>query len=564
MNIVLLTKSKFKEKELRKSLKGYGFNIFTYPYSEKLYVKKAEEILDELNIKNSYFIREETCLLRDGDEIVNTLEHLDTLIHKSHLLVFYCDKGINFTIKEYEAKVKGFIDLNKRQYDSSNIYDWDDIFVCLKNMKTYFEMKDSFYNKFSARQIVLSDFLSDMVFFDKKVDLKFNPFNQGNVVEFDSKIYDFINNNKYLSYYKKSNILNPLMNNLLKSGIFTRSSVNKKQRNYWYPSLNAGLPLVPKKDEIHEVTFMFHDLMHHLIPDLIMDGSFDSDSKEAYVIYRMMSESFTIVLADMIFIDLLAKDNINYDWNKRKIYPVYKDMNIENLTLEKLKEILWANVNFALMGNYELLNKLSSKESLSSYYQKYEPFFIEDYRWTMNNFDNMAKNKHNIKSWYKFNENLFDKESTLEYFTLKTKKCSNYSDKVRIIFEEIFSRFSDLINSNIEIVNYEKSTSEAFKRYMLGQSLIFFNYNNFRESEVFSKLIKDYIENKDILFKADINKIRTFFNLYLSKMNYNNVLSKNDESTYKEIVPFFDAFYVFYEKKLSYSSIKFLVDENFN
>ena len=98
-----------------------------------------------------------------------------------------------------------------------------------------------------------------------------------------SILFEVFENNKYISLHKKSDILTPLMNFVLKNGIFTRSSLNKKQRNYWYPYLNAGLPLVPKKDEVHEVTFMFHDLMHHLIPDLILDGNFDSNNKETYI-----------------------------------------------------------------------------------------------------------------------------------------------------------------------------------------------------------------------------------------------------------------------------------------
>ncbi len=64
-----------------------------------------------------------------------------------------------------------------------------------------------------------------------------------------------------------------ILNRVLDEGIFFRSPKNRRQANYWLPGLNAGLPLVEKKDEIHEITFMAHDMCHFAIKDLVFIGN---------------------------------------------------------------------------------------------------------------------------------------------------------------------------------------------------------------------------------------------------------------------------------------------------
>lgn len=36
----------------------------------------------------------------------------------------------------------------------------------------------------------------------------------------------------------------------------------QREKNYWWPGLNAGLPLTAKRDAVHEATFMAHDFGH--------------------------------------------------------------------------------------------------------------------------------------------------------------------------------------------------------------------------------------------------------------------------------------------------------------
>ena len=466
MNIVLLTKNSFKSKEIKKIISGYGLKLQIFSDYKDL---SNLQIVEKLKLEDCVLIREKTQLINKETEQKATLEQLEVVEHLSLLETTFFSKGKS-TNKKYKASVDGFIDLTKRS-DDPNIYNWDDIFVSLKTMKSYYEMRNT-SGKFSARSIVFSRLLTDITKFEKKKDLNFNPFNQKSVIDFSGKIYDLIENNKYMKSHKNSSILSSLMNKVKNNGLFTRSSLDKKQRNYWYPALNAGLPLVSKKDEIHEITFMFHDLMHHLIPDLIHTGNSSELHKEAYVIHRMLSESFTIVLADMIFIDELAKDDNEYDFDKRKIYPLYKSMNIKELTIDKLKEIVWSNVNFALLGNEELLRKKASKEATDNYVNKFKKFFIEDYRWTINNFNNMDSNKDTMKKWFNFNKDKISKDGTIDYYAKLINSEMTYENKVAVIFDKVWQVVESAIVENNDLEK-EKAISDAFKRYMIGQSILF-------------------------------------------------------------------------------------------
>ena len=547
MNVILLTKNKFKAEEVKKIINGFGIKLTIL------------ENIDSLNLEQDnneiFVLREETYLEKNGEKIKEP-SHLDSLKHVSNLKVTKYYKGKE-EVKKYKSEVEGFIDKTRKQINSEKIYNWDDVFVCIKSLQSYYEMRNT-AGKFSARTKVIAKFLNDYTFFDKKVDLKFNPFNQENVVEFNDKIYDLIDNNQYIKCYKNNPLLNGLMKNILNNGLFTRSSMNKKQRNYWYPALNAGLPLVPKKDELHEITFMFHDLMHHAIPDLIMTGEDSKNHKETYVIHRMLSEAFTLVLADMVFIDELVKNNIEYDWSKRKIYPLYESMNIKKLTKEKLKEILWANVNFALLGEEKLMLSLTNEEVFYTFKEKYEKFFIEDYRWTCSNYDNMMKSKNTIRKWFNSNKELISEKNTINYFENLTVNKNDYKEKVKVVFEEVWLRLEKYMD-NPKKINKEHSIQKAFKNYMVGQSILFFRYDYLKESELFFNLIKKELIENNI---QDIKKIRDLFNLYIDKLTMENKLNENTALIYKEVVPLFEAFYVFYDKELKYNSIKDYLNKN--
>ena len=80
--------------------------------------------------------------------------------------------------------------------------------------------------------------------------------------------------------------------------------------------MNAGLPLIAKKDPIHELTFMFHDFGHFLMKDLIFTGIDSPLHRQVYIASRMISEAATIMLADGVFVDTLQRSSLDYDFSE--------------------------------------------------------------------------------------------------------------------------------------------------------------------------------------------------------------------------------------------------------
>lgn len=560
MRFYLATENNFKYEEVKNLFKNYG-----------LMIKRVKNLFDVLKEEKSYIdkdyavLREETYLLRD-QAVVNTsdLVNLDMVSHISDLKVDTFKNKELISKRSFKSSVDGFIDLSKKKHSknsNSDVYNWDDIFVELETMKTYQEMKNK-TNKFSSRTKVISEYIDSIITFEQKIDLNFNPMNQDNVLSFSNEIYELIDKNEYLSKHKNNDFLSGLILNIKSEGLFTRSSINKNQRNYWYPSLNAGLPLVPKKDEIHEVTFMFHDLMHHAMPDLILNGDDSSSVKETYIIHRMLSEAITIVLADMIFVDELVTSGYDYNWSKRRIYPIYEEFKKGGVSLDRIKELVWANVEFALLGDESALIKLSNKEVVLNYKEKYEKFFIEDYRWTVNNYESMMSSKDALSSWYKECSLMIPSERIVYTYSdlLLSSNEEEYSKKVSIIFEEMWSMLIKKMDYKIDF-DVNKANKKAFTNYMIGQMFIFFKLEKNENSKIFFKMILDELNTLESVKMADVKRIRKFFNIYLEKLNKRNIITDIEFNNYKEIVPLFETFFVFYERELKYNSIEEVINK---
>lgn len=558
-NIVLITDNQFKKREISELLSDSGIKLSLIQSKSELHY---ENTMKELGIDECYFIREETYLEDYDGNKIDIPDNLQALNHVSNLTILFAEKKKKLRYREnkYTAKVSGFIDHSRMKKDRSDIYNWDDIFVNSKTMQTYHEMKDV-SGKHSARSQVVSLFIKNHLG-HKNLDYNYNPFKQDFVIDFSDNIYNLIDKNKYLSLHKKSPILNSLMKSVYKNGLFTKAASSKPERNYWFPALNAGLPITPKSDEIHEITFLFHDLMHHVIPDLIIDDFSHEFSKDAYIIHRMMSEAITIVLADMIFIDVLSKEGVNYDWSKRNIYPLYQSMKIDNIDDKKLKELLWANISFALLGDYKPLLNMSNEATFEKYRSIYEKFFIEDYRWTINNFHSMKSRSDTIESWFSSNKIHFEKSRTVSHFANLLNEDMAYKEKVRAIFDRVWTQIDCSIKSQEPIISKEKSISNAFKNYMIGQSFIFFDFDFVDSSKTFHDMIyNNYIASEKIHDQLSIKKARDLFSLYVDMLTDQHRIHHNFNSLYKKMVPFFPPFFVFYDSDLQYNCIRELLED---
>jgi hypothetical protein len=207
--------------------------------------------------------------------------------------------------------------------------------------------------------------------------------------------------------------------------------------------LNGGIPLTPKRDATHELTYFYHDVMHHLMPDLIFDGNNSIAAKNTYMISRMLSEAFSLVLTDMIFIDELKRAGHEYDYSRRKIYPVY--LLTKHMTL---KEQLFVLSEWVIFGRLDL----PQSDEVSSFVGKYENYFTADWRWTSINWDAVSENPEISKEWISMvGEETISKLSLLTVTSFMKCALINENDSKEEIFEKTFEYWFSSINSMLNI-----------------------------------------------------------------------------------------------------------------
>ena len=325
MNIIIATTYDKKFNEFHKILKKNGCNVIQHMNSrDDFYDILANEKYNKIKI--FAVLKEKTDLLRSFDNKPSNMRDLELVTHKSILsgIVSIDNKYQNY---EYCAITNGYISYENLSKDKTDVFGWDDIFVPLKIDKTYHQLVQLGV-KISSRDKAIGDFIKKFIHYDKPIVLHYNA--EKNVrrpVTFDVRniknmLNDVLNEFSMLKKYKFNNMINQVFNN----GIMFRAPHTKITKLVWYVLLNAGIPFTPKpKDPIHELVYMIHDFGHFLMPDLILNGNNNKLNRTVYVIYRMISEAITIILADMIFVDGIIKSSGIYKTDAQNCMNLYEN-----------------------------------------------------------------------------------------------------------------------------------------------------------------------------------------------------------------------------------------------
>lgn len=554
MRIAVLTSSRHKAEEFAASLGAHGQRMTAIPFGTgDISLDQARELLDS---GYDFVIREQTSLIEShyGPEIMVRPQDMAVLINESRMEVWRLDSDGMPIRKRYQTFIEGFIDYDLEK-GGEDVFGWDEIFIPINGADNLHSMKQDGM-KTSARQVNIGSFLADYIHFASRLDMRFFPMKQDSTLEFSSKAFDFIMNNDLIRKGTECHWLENTLRNVTNSGIFFRSSASRKEKNYWLPGLNAGIPLTAKKDEIHEITFLFHDLMHFQLPDLIPDvaGEFE---KQVYVMHRVMGEALTLVLADMIFIDNLARAGVDYDFSKRLIYPLFQNMKIGS-SIADLKLIVRAMAHYAVLNDDRLLKELLKPgdigiEALAAFKDKYSRFFSEDLRWTERNYDQFSTHAEYIARWLDLvsTKTLADNELvTVSRFlyAMNCKADARPADILDDILEIVFKR---VVSPNARLttgISADLCTSNAFRRYMIGQMSIFARFGRAFDMPPIRRKLTRKISANEILSAVDIAGMRRLFEIYVDELAKRQIIDPSDAITYKSIHPLFPPFYVFYDK----------------
>lgn len=501
-------------------------------------------------------IKEQTKLVQPTEQI----RHLQFVKHISNLEIFL-PSGKHEEVSFY---VDGYIDLTRKQ-NHPDIYNWDDIFVVKNIHKTYYELSQ-LNHKYSARDKSIGYFIKKYIHYEKCVDLIHYPQKYTQCVDFTRDPIDFINSvpefsNSHAKNLKIANIPIQAANN----GFFFRSAENRRQKLYWCPGLNAGIPFVPKpKDAKHELTFMFHDLSHFTIPDLVYTGNHSPLIQRVYIIYRLMSEAFTLVLGDMLFVWTMFESGYTYQTvQARKIYPVFIQMREQlfhaKTTEEAILILLKGSFEYCFHNNTDIWKQYmpDTKETndiLKDFSGKYDAYFMEDFRWTYHNYNDMVEHSGDFKHWWTNIKPIIDYhqidlcsvEEWIQRFHLDKIFCN--SQFLNAMFDSVYQTYIKPLFISVQLKPKDERLANTFIRYMIGQSMVFSRFRTIDLSaeQVFHILNRTLLTDKSNIVD-NYSEIRKFYERYLSDLRDKSLICDDDFITYKEIYPIFKPLIVDYE-----------------
>lgn len=398
--------------------------------------------------------------------------------------------------------------------------------------------------KNSARQDALAAFVTQHLTFEGEKILRWfkitHPGDKIALLSEDHAVSQFINTNPYVA--PMTGFVRELANRAVHEGVFFRHKTDRRVGNYWLPGLNGGIPFTQKKDPIHEITFLFHDLMHHLTPDLVFDGETDPTSARLYMTWRLMSEAYSLVLADMLFVHELTKqEGVTYDWSKRAIYPLYVEMVRKGA---KLTDILAAVTHYIMTGETSLLPE---GEATNAFTAKYEPFFAGDWRWTVKNWRALSKRAEYARVWTKRvgGAEMFRSVGLFTVSDARSFLAVTEEDTI----SEIATKIAHFWNWRLFVGKSPlKGTAlgNAHRRYLLGQSAVYARYATVVKTEAGLETVLDVVR-KEAPTSEDLRVARAALKTYLTMLADFNAISPTDAIMFNEVFPHFDPFFVDYD-----------------
>jgi hypothetical protein len=493
-----------------------------------------------------------------------THEHLAPASNLSVATAWSRDASGGIVSRTYVEDVPGFLDTESRR--TSKGFGWDASFRSAATGRTYAEDAEIGL-KTSARDLVFARIIADSLHFDRPVDLAFMPTGQERLVDFTRMPLDHLRDVPWFS--TPAFLASPvarLLASAVEDGVFYRSARSRRERNYWLPGLNGGVPLVPKKDDVHELTFQFHDIMHAVMPDLLMAGGDDPAQRRVYILHRMVGEAISLVAADHAFVDTMARSGSAYDFARRRIHPLFSSLSADVHTDDGFRAIAHANMRFALLGDDGALRALGADEgALAAYRGKYERFFVEDYAWTDRNHAAMAGEGDLVAGWAHRLETPISRAGVHRLgdfaFAVAERIGCDLDDVASVpvedLAEAVFAEAWDAFFSpalghapGLDSVDPDLARSNAFSRWLIGQSVLYARYAHVPAIARMGDLLSDRLSRRNAPFGAEeIERLRAFHDLAVDTLAKASAISPEEARVFREVVPVFDPNFAFYDAK---------------
>lgn len=403
-------------------------------------------------------------------------------------------------------------------------YNWDTRFVPCGSHLTLHDLKLKGL-KVSARQVAMGAWLSHWLHYSESTTWKHMQATES-----------------LTTWLSQQDILNQpstaptraIIERVARAGAWFKRSENRRTKHYWWPGMNAGIPMTPKKDYVHELTFLVHDLVHWAMPDVLPSGPSLMDYR-LYMTTRMMSEAITLVSADMIFIEQALAAGLQYDTAKRKIHPLYNP---------QFDQKTWchAMAHYAILGDDSHLRVIAkSEEALEQFKAKFGIFFEEDQRWTAHNA--VALGQQINPQWRGLYEQFAAQldlglTSTSDYHSAWSEDDKQLVDNV---FEQLWRRHWSNPRASIGA----DAATKSMQRWWLGQLALTFKMDDLP----LSGLVRHHISTACLSNSSHdvLASLVPVWNNYIDALEALNRLSANDAQVFKAYYPVTTPMYVSYD-----------------
>lgn len=391
-------------------------------------------------------------------------------------------------------------------------------------------------SKFPNDYIKAGKILTDSIE-NKRITTTYLDRSVGTPIDFKTDTVAYADNNEYIQKIKDVDKgLYNLIYNGLNNGAFFRNACTRRSFNYWQPLSNAGIPAVPRADKLHETTFLIHDILHNLIPDLQLSNN-DDLNKAVYIVHRVIGEGLCLILADMYFPEALSTV-VDYDYDAKNIYQAFKHIKHRDLYTN-----LKANSIYAVTGVKEGFG--TTHEDIEKYLEWFRPVYISDLRWTLQNVENISESFSTYSKWLNEFKPFIDSNCyeivTTERIISELNITDN--DSVLLMTEKIFDFiFKKYINPNlneIKTLTLEERRTKAQNIFYAFQGRLYYDLK-LTDTHAFNSF---YEELKCGNFEmTDAN-----YSLVVSKLYDLELISEDDYRIFREVYPHFNSFFISYD-----------------
>jgi len=355
-------RSRPKLVEWQETLRRYGVGVrgiaYPAPLTDASLREDAEARLRDAEASALLgVLRDSSQLVIPGTETSAPRRHLQAVEHLSRVQVFSRNDGA-VTRDLYEGRAAGYLDLRAGSADGW----WDDCFRMDETGATPAEWRRRTGAKVSAREVTAAAGIAGHLSGSLR-DFRFFGIVPGRPVSFERLVLDDLETHPLFGRREvEAAGIAGLFRAVANMGVHYRAPADKRGSVLWQPGLHGGIPTTPKADPMHEATYLAHDIFHHLLPDPIFEGTVSEAARRVYLVARMLSEAFTLVLADMVFADAIRTSGYAYDYTRRRAWPVYEAAGLAGAPVDvaRLREAVLANGHFCVTGSLDRWRRIAT------------------------------------------------------------------------------------------------------------------------------------------------------------------------------------------------------------